>query len=268
MSSNNIPIGETILRIQEQVLDEELSKYDAILQGAAADLSNKHPDDDLNNDYFANDDADDDESVLQRLRLMRLQQLQKEQSQKKEWQAAGHGTYTEISNTQNCVDVAQEFFRITKQSERVVVLFYRENQNQNAENYCDIFHKHFETLARTHWETKFCKLDVGRSEDRKGATFLVEQFRIRIIPTVLLIRNRKVVHQLHGLDEIPRGIHCAAWDVAATLAHHQVLKLTEQEQDKIETTSKKQQRDSSIRVNHHRNRNSSFDSDEDDKEDF
>jgi hypothetical protein len=257
--SSHIPIGETLLRIQEQVLDEELSKYDAIPQGAAAAAAVAKDD---------NDDYDDDESVLQRLRLMRLQQLQKEQSQKKQWQAAGHGTYTEIVNTQNGVDVAQEFFRITKQSEQVVVLFYRENQN-HSENYCDIYHKHLETLARTHWETKFCKLDVGCNEDRKGATFLVEQFQIRIIPTVLLIRNRKVVHTLRGFDEIHREIQCSAGDVAATLAQYKVLKLTEQEIDKIETTTtQKQHHHSSTRFLRHQNKNSSFDSHDDDKEDF
>lgn len=181
--------AKTILRTaqaQENALEQELQSYDQLLN---------------------------DNTALEQLRQRRLKQLQQERQAKLRYQQMGHGQYQELSD---CVvsgetaqrhshDLVKHFFALTKESPKVVVHFYRPSSP-----YCEVFHKHLARLATKHLETRFVKINVQDCESKSttsnhgnvGISYLVEQFQIKIMPTLLLIQNRKVVHQMRGFDEL------------------------------------------------------------------
>ncbi|KAF0698375.1 Aste57867_11001 [Aphanomyces stellatus] len=125
-----------------------------------------------------------EEDDLDKIRERRLRQLKEAAAQKQTWKNAGHGSYTELSTQ-------QEFFDVTKNSECAVVHFY------NATNsYCPIMDKHLTTLAESHLETKFCRMNAEKAD------YLVQKLGIWMIPCVALVKNKSVVHMLQGLDEL------------------------------------------------------------------
>lgn len=179
---NNQVIGEALAKqfdksakIQEQQIIEEINRYDALL------------------------DAND--SDLELLRERRLQQMKKAQEQKQKWRALGHGTYTSIGDGQHGSDTAKEFFDATKESDRMVVHFYRPSTRS-----CDVFHSHLEKLAQKHLETRFVKINVDQcAEDGasgSGASYLVDKLGIVVMPTIVIIKNRKAIHHIRGFSEL------------------------------------------------------------------
>ncbi|ETV90357.1 hypothetical protein H310_14849 [Aphanomyces invadans] len=125
-----------------------------------------------------------EEDDMDKLRERRLRAMKAAAMQKQAWKNAGHGTYSELSNQ-------QEFFDVIKESECVVLHFY------NATNaYCPIMDKHLTTLAESHLETRFCRMNAEKAD------YLVQKLGIWMIPCVALIKNKSVVHMLQGLDEL------------------------------------------------------------------
>jgi hypothetical protein len=77
--NSNQVVGGTAAKVilqttkaQEQAVQQEIDRYDALLQ---------------------------DDDALEDLRAKRLHQMKKAQEQRQKWQAAGHGTYTELTLT-------------------------------------------------------------------------------------------------------------------------------------------------------------------------
>jgi hypothetical protein len=203
----NQTVGEAVNRVllesskaQEAAIDSELQRFDALLL--------------------------EDEDALEQLRRRRLQQLKSQQKQRLEWKANGHGTYVELNeSTQTSDDVAKTFFDITKQSERVVVHFHRPSTRT-----CQVVHAHLEKLASLHLETKFCKINVEACEEGiNGASFLVQKLGIVVLPTLVLIQNRKVVHHLHGFDELGGTEDFSTNTLAYVLGAHGVLNARDDE---------------------------------------
>jgi thiol-disulfide isomerase/thioredoxin len=169
----NQVVGEAVNRVlseqtkaHEAAIDDELNRYDSLLE---------------------------DETALETLRKRRLEHMKQQQKQRQEWKSLGHGKYRDLVDSKN-VDAAKAFFETTKQSDRVVVHFYRPTTTT-----CDILHNHLQKLASQHLETKFVKINVeGCEQGSNGASFLVEKLGIVILPTLVLIKNRKVIHHLHG----------------------------------------------------------------------
>jgi len=154
---------------QEKAVEDELNRYDNLLQ---------------------------DDQAMQELRQRRLAELQQQARQQQRWKAEGHGTYTELQGE----DVAKEFFEATKKSERLVVHFYRPTTR-----HCNVFHAHLQKLAPKHLETRFLKINVEGCEavnQDSGTAFLVERLGIVVMPTLLIIQNRKAVHHIVGFDEL------------------------------------------------------------------
>jgi hypothetical protein len=201
----NQTVGEAVNRVllesskaQEAAIDSELQRFDALLE---------------------NEDA------LEQLRRRRLQQLKSQQKQHFEWKANGHGTYVELNESTQTNDVAKTFFDITKQSERVVVHFHRPSTPT-----CQVFHAHLEKLASLHLETKFCKINVEACEEGiNGASYLVQKLGIVVLPTLVLIQNRKVVHHLHGFDELGGTEDFSGNTLAYILGAHGVLNARDDE---------------------------------------
>lgn len=157
---------------QEAALENEMARYDALLE---------------------------DDEALEALRAKRLASMKAQHANQQKWLSCGHGEYSELGGaSHNAKDVARDFFDAAKQSERMVVHFYR-----SSTRLCDVFHKHLETLAPKHKETRFCKINVENCDkEGGGAAFLVERLGIVVMPTLVVVKKREAVHHIRGFDEL------------------------------------------------------------------
>lgn len=186
-------------KAQEAALDQELSKYDDLLN---------------------------DDDALDMLRERRLQQMKLKQKQRQEYQLKGHGTYDDIAASPQGGDIAKAFFEMAKESERCVVHFYRPTTR-----YCEVFHKHLAQIAQEHVETKFVKVNVEPVTDHKGLQYLVEKLGIQVMPTVVLIKKRQAVHHIRGFDDLGGSENFSTMRLKQLLTAHGVLQMTESELD-------------------------------------
>lgn len=160
--------------VQENGLESEMAQYDRLL---------------------------DDEDALEDLRQRRIEQMKKQYQQQQRYRELGHGTYTELGSgsMQDVRDIAKDFFQTSKDSERIVFHFYRPSTR-----YCDVFHAHLTKLAVKHLETKFLKINVEGCDNNEGggASFLVERLGVVVMPSLVLVKNRKAFHHIRGFDEL------------------------------------------------------------------
>jgi hypothetical protein len=121
--------------------------------------------------------------------------MKQQQQKRQHWKSLGHGEYTELAGS----DIAKAFFEAAKASSKVVVHFYRPTTDL-----CDIFHAHLAKLAPQHLETRFLKINVEGCDQGQGgaASYLVEKLGIIIMPTIVVVKDRKVVHHVQGFDEL------------------------------------------------------------------
>ncbi|XP_051997703.1 thioredoxin domain-containing protein 9 [Xyrauchen texanus] len=125
-----------------------------------------------------------DEDDLERLKERRLETLKKAQKQKQEWMSKGHGEYREIPSE-------KDFFAEVKESKNVVCHFYRDSTFR-----CRILDKHLAIVAKKHLETKFIKLNVEK------APFLTERLRIKVLPTLALVKDGKTKDFVVGFTDL------------------------------------------------------------------
>lgn len=133
-------------------------------------------------DVYANTFADqvvagrdaDDDALFDELenfddsayRSARMQQLDREIKSIKQL-STDHGKYLEIKDEKEVLDV-------TTKNERVVVHFFHKDFQR-----CEIMHRHMETLAQKHIQTRFIKVDVD------NVPFLVTKLQIQVLPCVI-----------------------------------------------------------------------------------
>lgn len=153
---------------QEAAVDEQIAQYDALLNASS--------------------------DTLEAIRAKRLAGLKRARLLQHKWRAMGHGTYEALGEGQHAGEFAKEFFEAAKRSDRLVVHFHRRTTRM-----CDVFHRHLETVSQQHLETRFVKMDV---EAGGSADYLVEKLGIVIMPTLLIVKDRKVVHHVRGFDEL------------------------------------------------------------------
>jgi len=138
---------------------------------------------------------------LEKIRERRLAQLKKNHERKQSWLANDHGIYSAIGQGQHGQDAAKEFFDATKKSERLVIHFHRPTSRV-----CDIFHGMLNQLAIKHVETRFLKVDVdpvaSDGAHGSGTAYLVEKLGIVVMPTLVIVKDRKAVHHIRGFDEL------------------------------------------------------------------
>jgi len=118
------------------------------------------------------------------LRRKRMEALKKQQDKKAEWRANGHGSYEEIPEE-------KEFFNVTRKSDNCVIQFYRQETER-----CKIFDKHLKILAHKHPETKFAKINAEK------CPFLTDRLKIRVIPTLALIKDAKTRDFVVGFTDL------------------------------------------------------------------
>jgi thioredoxin-like negative regulator of GroEL len=117
--------------------------------------------------------------------------------------------YSELTDT-------KEFFNAAKKSSRMVVHFYR-----GVTPRCEIVDAHFSKLAPAHVETRFVKINAEKNP------FLVERLGIILMPSIVLIKDGKTDHTIHGFDEFGGVDDFTTETVAYVLAHHGVLNYEE-----------------------------------------
>lgn len=127
------------------------------------------------------ENLDDDD--IHALRKKRMAQMKEMQKRRDGWIAKGHGQYREIQS-------AEDFFERMKHSERIICAFTRRSTTR-----CQILDKHLSSLASKHFETSFCYVDVERLPG------LAERFNVLMLPTVMLVENKKTFHSIIGFDE-------------------------------------------------------------------
>jgi len=141
-----------------------------------------------------------DEDELSLLRQKRMDEMKKVQQQKKEWEAAGHGEYTEVSEE-------KEFFNICKRSKRVVCHFYSDSFFR-----CKIVDKHLALLAPKHLETKFFKINADK------APFITKRLNIRVLPTIALFMDGMTIDYIRGFADLGNTDEFATEVLEARLA--------------------------------------------------
>jgi len=171
----------------------------------------------------------DDEDALEDLRQKRIQEMKKHYLQQQKYRDLGHGTYTELGfgSTHDSRDIAREFFRMSKESDRIVFHFYRASTR-----YCDVFHAQLAKLAEKHLETKFVKINVEGCDcnEGSGASFLVERLGVVVMPTLVLVKDRKAFHHIRGFDELGGTDDFSTNLLAHVLGTHGVTDLRDDEE--------------------------------------
>lgn len=125
-----------------------------------------------------------DSEDLDAIRRERLNAMKKRQQKKQEWITNGHGDYSELYDE-------KEFFEATKKSDNVVCHFYRDQFDR-----CKIVDKHLTILSKNHIETKFCKINAEK------APFLTDRLKIRILPTICLVKDGKTKDFIVGFTDL------------------------------------------------------------------
>lgn len=149
------------------------------------------------------DNMDDDDLV--HLRRKRLQQLKEMDKRRNEWIAKGHGEYQAITDPKH-------FFDVVQASERVVVHFMRRSTSR-----CRIIETHLATLAKQHFETMFCYIDVERIPS------LAEKFNVLMLPTIMLVEKKNTFHSIIGFDEFGGTDEFSVETVRAVLGNYGML---------------------------------------------
>jgi thioredoxin-like negative regulator of GroEL len=98
----------------------------------------------------------------------------------------------------------------------MVVHFYR-----GVTPRCEIVDAHFAKLAPAHVETRFVKINAEKNP------FLVERLGIILMPSIVLIKDGKTDHTIHGFDEFGGVDDFSTDTVAFVLARHGVLNYEE-----------------------------------------
>ncbi len=135
--------------------------------------------------FYLKDRLDNiNDSEIEQIRKKRIEAIKNSQLQKIDWEKNGHGKYSELADE-------KEFFEACKKSKNVACHFYRESTFR-----CKIVDKHMEELARNHMECRFLKIDAERSK------FLTDRLKIKVIPTIALIKESKTIDYVVGFTDL------------------------------------------------------------------
>jgi hypothetical protein len=155
-----------------------------------------------------------------------MKELQAETAKCAAMEQLGHGAYSELGGGlafRNIGDITKRLFNASK---RVGTIggahFYRFEL-------CDVVHAHLETDAPQHLETRFKSMWKRRSTVAVPP-ILVEQLGIVILPTVLIVRNRKAVHHIFINDGAGPTPTFSDGALARLLGQHDGIQLAKKNQ--------------------------------------
>lgn len=143
-------------------------------------LTNKN---DLNKKNINPNEIHDEDDII-KLREKRKKQLQLIKQKHDENLAKGHGKYTEIKE--------DEFLNTCMNSKFCIIHFYHRDFER-----CKIVDKHLEIIAKSHPETRICKINAEKTP------FFVNKLGIKILPTIVLFENNgKACDQIVGFTDL------------------------------------------------------------------
>ena len=145
------------------------------------------------------DNLDDDD--LQHIRTKRVQQMKEMAKRRELWTQKGHGVYHPITDPQH-------FYECVKSSERVIVHFKR-----SATHRCAIVDGHLAKIAREHFETRLCSVDVEKLPS------LATQFNVLMLPTLMLVEGGNTFHSIIGFDDFGNHDDFSTDDMCKVLCH-------------------------------------------------
>merc|ERR1719199_1976447 len=105
-----------------------------------------------------------------------MAEMKAKAEERQSWADQGHGSFSKISDQ-------KDFFGVSKQSKKVVVLFTRD-----ANKYGQVMKEHMAAL--------FVWVDA------ENAPFITEKLNVWMLPTIVCIEDNKVKCQHNGLNEI------------------------------------------------------------------
>nr|GEY89181.1 thioredoxin domain-containing protein PLP3B-like [Tanacetum cinerariifolium] len=124
-----------------------------------------------------------DDPELEKLHADRIAALKREAEKRQSLTKKGHGEYREISEG--------DFLGEVTGSEKVICHFYHREFYR-----CKIMDKHLKTLATSHLNTKFIKVDAENSP------FFVTKLGIKMLPCVILFRKGIAGDRLVGFEDL------------------------------------------------------------------
>merc|ERR1712166_1380829 len=124
------------------------------------------------------------EDDLAKIRSNRMAEMKQKAEERQAWANNGHGRLDKIVEQ-------KDFFAVSKNSHKVVVLFTRD-----ANKYGAIMKDHMTLLAQQHMEARFVWVDAEQ------APFITEKLKIWMLPTIVCIVDNNVKEQHNGLNEI------------------------------------------------------------------
>lgn len=124
---------------------------------------------------------EEQDSELERLRTLRLKELQLQKEDKLNNLGKGHGTLRDI--------IQDEFLSSVTSSNKVICLFYHKDFER-----CKIMTHHLEKIAPRHIETKFIKIDAEK------APFFVQKLIIRTMPTLVCFVEGVAIDKIMGFE--------------------------------------------------------------------
>eukprot|EP00397_Hematodinium_sp_SG-2012_P024333 GEMP01025337.1.p1 GENE.GEMP01025337.1~~GEMP01025337.1.p1 ORF type:complete len:190 (+),score=49.27 GEMP01025337.1:92-661(+) len=164
-------------------------KLDKVILRAALDKERKLDDELERQQEAAEAVVNMCEDDIEEIRRKRLEQMKDEHAQKQNKQRTGHGTYEDLTDE-------KEFFTVTKDSDRMLVHFYRP-----ATWRCEIVDKHFREFCRKHWRVRFCRINAEK------VPFLCERLNIWCLPSVVCIKKGHTEHTIVGFSELSGDEH-------------------------------------------------------------
>jgi thioredoxin-like negative regulator of GroEL len=124
---------------------------------------------------------------------------------------------------------------------------------------CQIVDAHFEKLAQRHVEARFVKIDAEKNP------FLVERLGVILMPTIVLIKDGKTDHAIHGFDEFGGTDDFSTDDVSYVLSQHGMVKF---EMDRSEEIMEKAAKASFNNIRLERIKAGEYDNMDDDEDDY
>ncbi|PWA66811.1 phosducin-like protein [Artemisia annua] len=124
-----------------------------------------------------------DDPELEKLHADRIAALKREAEKRQSLTKKGHGEYREVSEG--------DFLGEVTGSEKVICHFYHREFYR-----CKIMDKHLKTLAPSHLNTKFIKVDAENSP------FFVTKLGIKMLPCVILFRQGIAGDRLVGFQDL------------------------------------------------------------------
>jgi len=121
---------------------------------------------------------------LEQLRKQRVQEMKAQQGRRQQWLQSGHGSYDQLAEE-------KMFFDVIKKSDNVIIHFFTPTNTRSP-----IVDKHLKILSPKHLETKFVSLNAEK------CPFLAERLRIKVIPTLVCIKNGIVVDKVVGFTQL------------------------------------------------------------------